>query len=155
MEFTILPNDGAKNALKTIGLADAKSSRAVRQMWFNLMKDINRSTRKEILYGHKSGELYRFKGKLHRSSSPGETHANLTGKARKSLSWKVYGSHSADFGYGVSVTGRNAAPPYVDALEYGRLDGTMAPRPTLQNELDHIDSKAQKYFSKALKDQGL
>ncbi|KKN52109.1 hypothetical protein LCGC14_0615830 [marine sediment metagenome] len=141
--------------MKGINLIGAKSTRAVRQMWFSLMQDLKRSTDREILYGSKSGRLYRFKGRVHKSSAPGETHADLTGKARRSLSWKVHGSKGADFGYGVSVSARNAAPDYVDDLEFGTPGGQMAPRPTLGNAVDSIGSKAQSHFDDALRDEGL
>ena len=145
----------AQPAFKEIMLVGARCNRAVRQMWFALMVDIHASASQEVLHGTKTGRMYRYRGSPHRASAPGETHANLSGAALRSLSWKVHGSASADFGYGVSVTARNAAPPYVDALEYGRLDGLMAPRPTLQNELDHVSAKAQGHFNDALRDEGL
>ena len=154
MNFRVDDGDAAP-AFKEIALVGARCDRAVRQMWFALMRDLFDSASREVLVGSKSGRLYRYRGMPHRASAPGQSHANMSGKALKSLSWKVHGSSGADFGYGVSVTARNAAPPYVDALEYGRLDGLMAPRPTLQNELDHVGAKAQAHFSDALEDAGL
>lgn len=163
--------DEADKTFKQINLIMAKNTRAVRQMMFSLMEDIHASAIKEIESGVKSGRVYKRikirvkrnkKGQFvkgsgrvkrnHQASAPGETHADLSEDAKKSLSWKVYGSESADFGYGVSVTDANAAPPYVDDLEFG-TDRVKA-RPTLQNELKHVGSKAQSHFNDALKDEG-
>ena len=154
-QWKIKGTDDAERTFKEISLVGLKCDRAVRQMWFALMQDLHESASREVLSGSKSGRLYRYRGAPHRASAAGETHANMSGKALRSLSWKVHGSASADFGYGVSTTGRNAAPEYVDALEYGRLDGLMAPRPTLQNELDHVGAKAQSHFDDACKDESL
>lgn len=141
------------------------ANRAVRQTFFLLMEDMQRSTIKEIKTGNKTGKVYknikiqRAKGKIvtrkrHQSSAPGESHADLSGNLRRSLSWKVYGATGSDFGYGVSVTAANAAPPYSEAIEYGYEPRNLKPRPTLRNELKHLNSKAQVYFNQSLKDQG-
>lgn len=169
MEFGIGNERQADKTFKKIELVMAKNTRAVRQMMFSLMEDLHRSANHEILSGIKSGRIYirragykrnkkgQFKKgsrkkRRHQASAPGETHANLTGKLRRSLSWKVYGSDSSEFGYGVSTTGKNEAPEYSDFVEFGT--DKMEPRPTLQNELVQVDTKAQLYFDDALKEEG-
>jgi len=164
MEFRIGDHREAEENGKTFKLIDrlmGRSNRAIRQMMFLLMEDLHRSANQEIIHGIKTGRVYRVttiskKGNKHRrnhqASAPGETHANLTGALRRSLSWKVHGSDSAEFGYGVSTTGENEAPEYADYVEFGT--DKMEPRPTLKNELEHVDTKAQIYFNDALTDEG-
>lgn len=131
--------DNPKAFLKMMGLEGA-TRRSIRHAWFELGKDLRAEANREILRKPKSGRVYVVRGRggrrrRHVASAPGETHANLTGKLRRSIGWKVSGSDQMDFGYGVASTGRNAAPPYAPAIEFGRADGSIAPRPSLQNAI--------------------
>ena len=122
--------------------------RAIRQTWYALGKDLKAAANQEILNGKKSGKLYivHIKGRRrkHRASAPGESHANLTGKLRKSIGWKVHGSDKMDFGYGFT----RSAPEYAAAIEFGRRDGTIEPRPSLDNAVRAVDHVVQNHFNR-------
>ena len=120
--------------------------RSIRQGWFMLGRDLKQTASKEILRKPKGGRTYivRTAGgrrRRHVASAPGETHANLSGKARRSLGYQVSGYQSMEFGYGVDKD----APDYVGFLE----DGTarMAARPSLLNAINATTRNAENYFN--------
>ena len=107
----------------------------MRRFWFALGKDLKTEANRSALARDKTGREYRVTSRAggrrrrHVASAPGQAHANMFGDLRKSLSWKLIGTHQLDFGYGLRG---KAAPAYADAIELGREDGSIAPRPTLR-----------------------
>lgn len=81
-----LTNSGVINAFRKIG------------------QDLVRDAEKQILQRPKHGRLYKIKvngrSKSHRASAPYEHPANITGKLRKSLGYRVNGSRQMQFGAG-------------------------------------------------------
>lgn len=136
--------DGERAMLRASRVAPL-SDRAVRRSFFELGDHLKRETSRDILdRASKRGRVYlisdrRGRRRRHRSSAPGQTHANLTGRLRRSLSWKVRGARSMDFGYGVSTTKRNAAPEYDEHVEFGT--GRMAARPSIGNNVERHGSR--------------
>ena len=122
--------------------------KAIRQTWFRAGKDLKAEANREILRRPKSGRTYIVRGRggrrrRHVASKPGETHANLRGDLRRSLSWKVRGTDRMDFGYGVSTTARNAAPDYAE-IEFGL--GRVKARPSLKNAIDATQRNIERHF---------
>ena len=126
--------------------APERVPRAIRRMWFRLGKDLKTKTSKDILRikdgreyrvpvrSRSTGQIIRYR--IHIASKPFDTHANLTGKLRRSLSWKVHSFRRMDFGYGVSTAAANKTPIYARAIEFGRTSPhTIAPRPSIKNNL--------------------
>ena len=112
-------------------------------------KGLVRATSAEILKKPKGGRTYivRTPGgrkRKHRASAPGETHANLTGKLRRSLGFKVNPSQ-LEFGYGVN---KNDAPEYGKFLEFGT--SRMKPRPSLQNGIRSERRNFQNNFDREI-----
>ncbi len=99
-------------------------------------------TSREIRRKPKSGRTYIINRRRHIASAPGETHANLTGAALRSLSFKAHGSMSLEVGYGVT-TGKKA-PKYVGFLEFGTKK--MAARPSVQNGIEATQDIMVKHF---------
>ena len=129
------------------------TERAIRQAWFAFGKDLKANANAEILRKPKSGHVYfiRTKGgrrRRHVASAPGETHANRAGRLRRSISWKVHGHQSMRFGYGVSTTGRNAAPDYNAFVELGTR--RMGARPSLLNAINQELPKVEGHFHQAM-----
>ena len=109
-----------------------------------------------ILKGDKTGVVYIRRDRAgrrskHQSSAPGETHANLSGTLRRSLSFQLRGSSEIEFGYGVS-SGKEA-PEYASFVEFGTTK--MKARPSLKNALNAEQGNMTQHFSgginKALK----
>ena len=110
-----------------------------------------RSANAEILRKPKSGKTYIIttrsgRRRRHVASAPGETHANLTGATRKSLSFKQHGISQLEFGYGVSEGKR--ATDWAEFLEFGT--SKMKPRPSLQNALRDQQGHMVQHFENAI-----
>jgi HK97 gp10 family phage protein len=121
---------------------------AIRQTWFSLAVDMKDEANREILRTPKGGRTYlvrRRRGarpRRHVASAPGETHANMFGDLRKSLSWKVSGAHTLEFGYGVT----GSAPRYARYVEFGT--SRMAERPSLDNAINATQRNAEQHFER-------
>ncbi len=138
---------------KKLNKVRQKTQQSVRQAWFGLGRDLETEGKKEIKRTPKSGRTYFIRTKSgrirrHVASAPGETHANLTGKLRRSVSWKVHGYSRMEFGYGVATISSNAAPEYDVFVE----DGTsrMQPRPSIENAVRKIKRTTSQHFQKAM-----
>ncbi len=126
---------------KLIGL-DNLTKQGIRQGMFDSGHGLIRNASAEILRKPKSGRTYYILDKAgrrrrHVASAPGETHANLTGAARRSLSFQLSGVSSFEFGYGVS-TGKDA-PDYVNKLEKTRPSLQNAIRDERENMIQNLE----------------
>lgn len=152
----ITVRQGRENERVFANLASVEGGtrRAVRQTWFGLGQDLRKEANREILRKPKGGNTYTVRSRTtgrprrHVASAPGETHANLTGDLRRSLSWKVHGHDSMDFGYGlVPGTGRNE-PKYSAYVEFGTR--RMAARPSLANAIDATQADAEQHWEESM-----
>lgn len=147
--------EGRRNELifKLLTDTNANIRRSIRQAFFELGRDLKATANKEILRKPKGGRTYFIRApggrrRRHVASAPGETHANMTGAARRSIGWQVNGSDSLTFGYGVDP--RGPAPDYAEFLEFGT--SKMAARPSLQNAMSDVERNAEVYFREAWRD---
>ena len=108
--------------VNTIRLTD----KGIRQGFYNVGKLLKSSANKDILAKDKTGKVYRIqRGKVvrnHRSSAPGQTFANLSGAARRTLGFDVRGASELEFGFR-----QNAETFYTKILE------TSLNRPAIGN----------------------
>lgn len=154
MSIRVKTNLGAEKTFLNIEGIRRLTRESIRKTWFELGKDMRAEANKEILRTPKSGRVYIIRGRggrsrRHVAGAPGETHANLTGDLRRSISWKVFGTDSMAFGYGVSTTSRNAAPDYGPFVEFGTTN--MAARPSLANAIDATQRNAELHFTRAMR----
>lgn len=84
----------------------------------NLVKAVRKLIRKR----NKTGRLYKFRGKVHQASAPGEAPANRSGRLLKSSDYKVTNWYKMEFGEEAF---------YAKFLEEGTRK-RMAPRPHLR-----------------------
>ncbi len=134
---------------RELGEIEVRTDRAIRAMWFNLADDLKKRANAEILRKPKGGRVYirRTRGgrrRRHVASAPGETHANDTGKLRKSIGWKVHGNNDLVFGYGVT----GPAPKYDEFVEFGTRK--MEARPSLENAVNYTQGNTQSHFEHAM-----
>lgn len=143
--LTVESSRGNKKHLATLARTEKIVRISIRHAWFELGKNLKSEANQEILRRPKSGRVYVVRDpsgrrRRHVASASGETHANLSGRLRRSISWKVHGEDSMVFGYGVSVTGKNKSPRYDEYVEFGTRN--MGPRPSLENAIDSIASRS-------------
>lgn len=129
------------------------TSRGIRAGMFEAGNGLVKRANTNILSGVKTGRVKIIRGpggrrRRHIASAAGETHANLTGAARRSLSYQLKGITSFEFGYGVS-SGKGA-PEYVKFLEFGTRK--MKARPTLQNALRDEQGNMVQHFEDGIKE---
>lgn len=152
MSLKIMVQGGPNNPEVFLELEEMepRTRRAVRQFWFSMARDMKSASNREILYGRKTGNVYRIKRKdgtfrRHQASAPGEVHANLTGKLRRSLSWQVQGVEHMEFGYGVRADGGGAqAPVYAKFVQWGT--SRMEARPSLEFGIEAAQGNAQQHL---------
>lgn len=146
------PSHGNKEVFVKIKKADRAIHRSVRHGLFDLGRDLRQTANTNILKKPKGGRVYIIRTpsgrrRRHVASAPGESHANLSGRLRRSLGWKVRGSRELEFGYGVDKQTTEYAP-FVE-------NGTrrMGARPTLKIAVDDTTRNAENYFNKRFKDE--
>lgn len=127
--------------------------KAIRQTWFAVGKDLEATASREILRHPKRGRVYiiRTRGgrrRRHVASAPGESHANISGRTRRSIGWKVQGVSTMQFGYGVATTGSTAPTKHGPFLEFGT--DRMDPRPSLKNSIDANQRNVETHFKVAM-----
>lgn len=147
-KFIIEPKN--KRVIKKLIGLDNLVKQGIRQGMFDSGDGLIRSASTEILRKPKSGRTYLISDKggrrrRHVASAPGETHANLTGAARRSLSYQIKGTTSFEFGYGVS-SGKDA-PDYVEKLEGTRPSLQNAIRDEEQNMVQHFERQILRQFN--------
>ena len=142
-------------SILAIQATEETTRRGLRQGMFRAGHTLISAASTEILHGKKTGRIYirkdsRGRRRRHLSSAPLETHANMTGALRRSLSFQMWGSQGIEFGYGVS--GGTPAPEYAAWVEFGTTK--MKARPSLLNALDsqegninqHLENEVKKAF---------
>lgn len=152
MSITVRSDRGNERVFATLARTEDLTRRSIRRTWFMLGRDLKAEANREILRRPKSGRTYiirtRSGRRRHVASAPGETHANLSGRLRRSISWKTHGTDSMDFGYGISTASANPAPVYAPFVEFGT--GRMAARPSLENAIDKLQANVGKHFEDAM-----
>jgi len=141
---------GSDTILLKIQHAGELTKQGIRQGFFSLGRDLKAMANEDILRRPKKGRTYVVRGpsgrkRRHVASAPGESHANLSGKARRSIGWKVYGAERLEFGYGA---GPDTPPDYVDYLEHGT--SRMAARPSIGNSVAKNLRNADVHFIKQI-----
>lgn len=127
------------------------TKRGLRQGMFKAGQGFINEANREILKGPKTGRIYvrrdrKGRRRRHMASAPGESHANLSGTLRRSLSFQLRGSSEIEFGYGVS-SGKEA-PEYAGFIEFGTTK--MKARPSLLNALNAEQGNTIQHFKREL-----
>lgn len=103
MSFSIKEDPNNRKAEFHINNTERLTDRGIRQGFYNVGKLLKSSANKDILAKDKTGIVYRVRrGKVirrHRASAPGQTFANLSGAARKTLGYEVKGASQLEFGF--------------------------------------------------------
>lgn len=148
MSITLDRNSRA--VVERIGRLGELTQSGVEHAAYTSAKGLQKAINAEILHKPKGGRVYVIRSatgrkRRHRASAPGETHANLTGKLRKSIGFKV-NPNQLEFGYGVES--KEAAPDYAAGVEFGTKN--MAARPSLQNGIKSERRNFQNNFEREI-----
>ena len=143
---------GTKKMQIRISRLEQQSKRALRHGFFGLGKDLVNTSRELILKPPKTGRWYRVAGRKrrHRASAAGQAPANMTGRLRSSIDYKVQGSYKMEFGSNPAKNGNTAkTSKYAKVLEYG--NGRIARRPYLQPSMKKNERNGAKHFERELR----
>ena len=117
---------------------------AIRAGFYHVGKRNVSVASKDILAKDKTGRIYGIRrGKVvrrHRASALGETFANLSGAARRTLGFAVHGSDSMEFGFK-----KNQKTFYTEILE------TSLNRPALGNTVKSESGNSHRIFEQEAK----
>lgn len=151
MSFSFIPfRRNKKTIIRIEDMAD-HTRRGLRQGMFRAGNALISEADREIQTGTKTGIIYirRIRGgrrRRHQSSAAGQTHANLSGALRRSLSFQLRGSTEVEFGYGVS-SGRGA-PDHAKWVEFGT--SRMKARPSLRNAIRVQSGNLTQFFGNGI-----
>jgi len=138
--FKLDPKD--RRVIKVLLGLENRTKQGLRQGMSDSGNALIKSASDAILSKEKFGKTYFIRDKLgrrrrHVASAPGETHANLTGATRRSLSFQIEGSTSFEFGYGISAS--KDAPEYAEELERTRPSLKIAIEKNLGITVQHLE----------------
>ena len=147
MTVRFVPNRENDRVFGRIENLQRLTRRGLRQGMFRAGQTLRAEASRAILNDPKTGIVYIRRDRAgrrrrHQSSAAGETHANLSGTLRRSLSFQLRGSSEIEFGYGVS-SGRSA-PDYAGFVEFGTTK--MRARPSLLNALNSQQGNLTQHF---------
>lgn len=153
IEFKADPNNN--RAIEVLFNTAKLTKRGIRQGLYYMGKDIRTTASENILKRPRNGNVYLRRtpsGRLrrHTASVPGESFANASGRARRSLAWVVGGSSELDVGF---ASDKKDRAPYTEGLENGTT--TIKARPTLgiavreneRNSQEHLLREVEKAFN--------
>lgn len=119
--LSIRPNTMNRTVLITINQASRRMNRDIRLALTEVGRENSRHSQMLIKNPPKTGRFYKFRGRPHRASAPGQPPADRSGDLRRTSGYRVYGSSKMEFG---------------DRMPYGKFleEGTskMRPRPHLK-----------------------
>jgi len=141
-----------KKVYAQIDRLERQSRRAVRQGFFRLGNDLKETSRRLIIDPPKTGRLYRISGRKrkHRASAPGQPPANMTGSLQRSISFKIKGAESMEFGSNPQKSdSAKKTWLYARRLEVG--DARIARRPYLEPSVRKNARNGRKHFESELR----
>ena len=153
--FNIKTSLKTEKLLKNIKNSDKATIRGIRQgLWF-IGKDLKDTADKNIQAGPRRGRTYIRRGpsgrrRVHVASLPGESFANDTGRARRTLGFQVRGFERLEFGFR-----QNNETTYVkeleDVLKLNRPTLRIAVRENERNATEHLEREIEKAIKEGLK----
>lgn len=141
MTFRIIEDPrNRKVELQIKGNAKA-TVRGIRQAFYFLGKDLKATANKNILAKPRFGREEIFRGRRRRASVPGESFANRSGDARKTLGFFVKGGDQMEFGFRA-----NPETLYVKTLEedMNRPTLTIAVKSNNKNAREHFEREIER-----------
>ncbi|MCK4758727.1 MAG: hypothetical protein KAT69_01690 [Candidatus Aminicenantes bacterium] len=102
IKVKIIEAEGTQRAFESAGNIAANTKFGIEKAFYFIGKDLTGEFNRQVLAKNKTGQLYIIhRGKTRRrhiASAPGETPANISGKYRKAIGFKVDGANQLIFG---------------------------------------------------------
>lgn len=141
MKIEFIAPSNSNQVFYNIGRTGEATKIGIRKAFHKIGRDLKGEFKRQVLAKNKTGRLYKIRGKLHQSSAPQETPANLTGNYRKSIGYAVSGTEMA-FG--------NDAE-YAGFLENGT--SRMRKRPGLRNTIKAQERNTLRHLLESIEDE--
>lgn len=137
--FDIRLDESSKNVVLSLQNLDKATTRGMRQGFYFLGRDLKEDANKNILAKPRSGRTYKYSGRRHVASVEGESFANRSGAARRTLGFQVSGADQLEFGFRAG-----SSTIYTKFLE------ESLNRPTLKIAVEQNHRNAQKHFEREI-----
>ena len=141
MTFKIISNKGNRKVEFQLSQLGNITTRGIRQAFYQLGAISKEKINRDVLAKPRAGRVYKFKGRRHTASLPGESFANRSGAARKKRGFDVRGANQLEFGFR-----EDGETIYTKILE------ETGGRPTVGNASNFVSARAQNIMINELKD---
>lgn len=116
--------------------------RGIRQAFYELGAISKQKINRDVLAKPRAGQVYRFRGRKHTASLPGESFANRSGDARRKRGFDVKGADTLEFGF--REDGETIYTKILETLKTGK-------RPTVGNASKFVRIRAPRIMTNELK----
>ncbi len=99
MTFSIKSTKKGRNIELQLGKLKGITTRGIRQAFYAIGAIANEKINRDVLAKPRNGIVYKFRGRRHIASSPGESFASRSGAARRKRGFEVRGSNELEFGF--------------------------------------------------------
>lgn len=144
MTFKVTEPRSNKTVILNLKHLKNQSVRGIRQGFYIIGKMAITEINRAVLDKPKGGRVYKYKGRKHVASRPGESFANRSGAARRTRGFDVKGADQVEFGFR-----QNGETIYVDYLENPKNKATR--RPTVGNASTKVQGRVQNIMAKEIK----
>ena len=138
--FKVTPDPNNRQVEFQLNHLEEINVRGIRQAFYAIGAIAKRTINENVLKRPRSGQVYKYKGRRHRASVEGESFANRSGDARRTLGFSVRGAQELEFGFR-----QNEKTMYTKILEEKRN------RPTLRIASKETQGKAVTIMENELK----
>jgi hypothetical protein len=129
----LIETKDAKAAYRRINAMETKVRAGIRWGLSSSARRLKRTLRKNIA-APKHGRVYKYKGRIHIASRPGETPAKLTGKYKRNIKTIVKGDQELEFGIDSTIY----YPKWLEQKD-GPINSNLEPRPGLKIAIKEND----------------
>lgn len=140
MTFKITENAASRKIELQLGQLDNITVRGVRQAFYKIGTVAREKINRDVLAKPRAGRAYKYKGRRHTASLPGESFANRSGAARRKRGFDVRGADELEFGFR-----KDGETIYTKILE------ETGGRPTVGNASKFVQGRAQNIMQNELK----
>ena len=140
MGFKITEDAASRKVELQLGKLKNVTVRGTRQAFYEIGTIAREKINRDVLAKPRGGRVYKFRGRRHTASLPGESFANRSGAARRKRGFDVRGANELEFGFR-----QDGETIYTKILE------ETGGRPTVGNASKFVQGRAQNIMINELK----